>query len=61
MDLQNLNTIYFDNDSGTVIAMANDGTKFEQSFEHCPRCHSLAMVMKPIATEAPVRRRCRCK
>lgn len=61
MRVENLIKLYFDDDSGKVIAVAGNGAEFEQSFEICKDCLSLAMVMKPMEVAEPTIRRCRCK
>lgn len=53
--------IYFDDSNrGRIIAVAQDGTEFEQTFERCTGCHGLAMVMKPLAVDGQSSKHCCC-
>lgn len=53
--------VYFDGgNKGKIIAVAEDGSSFEQSHEECPGCGGVAKVFKPIGGVAPARKKCGC-
>ena len=53
--------VFFDGkNGGRLIAVADDGSKFEQVFEYCPLCHDSAKVLTPIGAASPSLKRCGC-